>query len=65
MDGTLTHPSFSEEKWNFIFPWTSDYSVDDKTGIIVNLPPPKKVVEISRFMEYFSFYVNILEYNVR
>ena len=68
MDGTHSHPSLYEkkkEKWNFIFPRVSDYSVVDKTDIIVNLLPPKKIGETSRFMEYFSFDVHTSKYSVR
>ena len=65
MDGTHSHLSLYEEKWNFIFLRASDYSVVDKTDIIVKLPVPKMVGETSWCMEYFSFDVDTSKYNVR
>ena len=55
MDGTTqSHLSLYEKKGNFILPRASDYSVVDKAGIIVNLPPPKMVAETCHSMEYYQ-----------
>ena len=36
MDGTHSHPSLYEEKWNFIFQRVSDYSVVGKTDVHIS-----------------------------